>query len=163
MYYVNLIRTNCAFAESSENVWNWSTNTYTWIYTFFTRKNLIFINFKSFFEWNIDLVCSLVIVKYNLVIVFFPIQSSGFIKSVNFGCHLKKSGKKNLKFLIFHLKIDFYSLKNMFLIWKRAYSDIPELDFSDDSDYSDEIKILITLKFKISIGVESYDEKTAEN
>ena len=39
--------------------------------------------------------------------VIFSMQSSEFIKSVNFGNILKKkAAKKNLNFFIFHLKID---------------------------------------------------------
>ena len=43
----------------------------------------------------------------------------------------KKTAKINLKFFMFHLKIDFYGWKNIFRIWNRIYSDRSELDLSD--------------------------------
>ena len=94
MHRVNLIRTNCAFADASENVWC-SSNTIIWIYHFFTRNNL-------FFPIDFD--------------VIFPMQSSEFIKSANFVSNLKKTEEKKRKNYIFNLKIDFYRWKNIFLI-----------------------------------------------
>ena len=41
------------------------------------------------------------------------------------------SAKKNLQFLIFHLKINFYWLKIIFWILNRVYSDRYELHLSD--------------------------------
>ena len=51
-------------------------------------------------------------------------QSSEFIKSLNFESNLKKLEKKTCN--IFHLKIDFYRKKK--LISNRIYSDRIELD-----------------------------------
>ena len=39
--------------------------------------------------------------------VIFPIQSSEFIKSLNFGSNLKKTAKKNSIFLFFSKKLIF--------------------------------------------------------
>ena len=38
----------------------------------------------------------------------FPMESSEFIKSLNFGSHLEKNSRKNPKKNISYLKIDFY-------------------------------------------------------
>ena len=40
--------------------------------------------------------------------VIFPIWSSEFIKSLNFGSNLKKTTKIKQNFFIFHLEMDFY-------------------------------------------------------
>ena len=79
--------------------------------------------------------------------MIFPIQSSKFIKSLSFGSNLKqKNCKKN--FFIF-----LFQPKNLFLyIWNSVYSDKSELDLSHK-----------TMKFKISLSVESYDENTVDN
>ena len=58
-------------------------------------------------------------------------QSSDFIKSVNFRSYLKKKCIQNLKMLIFYLKIDFYLWKNIFLICNKVYSDRSEIDHSN--------------------------------
>ena len=42
--------------------------------------------------------------------VIFPIKSSEFEKLLHFGSNLKKNCKKNLKLLIYHLKIVYYIL-----------------------------------------------------
>ena len=49
--------------------------------------------------------------------VIFPMKTSEFTKSLNF-----ESISKNQCTFFFHLNIDFYRLKNIFLIWKRVYS-----------------------------------------
>ena len=56
-------------------------------------------------------------------------QSSGFIKSLNFGGNLKK---KLTFFFIFHLKIDFIYIyrKYIFIILIRVYSDTSKIDLS---------------------------------
>ena len=78
--------------------------------------------------------------------VIFPIQSSEFIKSLNFGGNLKKKLQKIPTFLYFSTKNWFFmDKKNWILI--RLYSDISGLDLLDDT-------------FKICIPVESYDEET---
>ena len=60
----------------------------------------------------------------------FPVQSSEFMKLLNFGSNLKKKlQEKKLKNFICHLKINFYRI--FFLIWNRLYSDKTELDLSD--------------------------------
>ena len=44
--------------------------------------------------------------------VIFPMQSSEFTKSLNYGSiSRKKNAKKNLQFFIFHIKFYFYSEK----------------------------------------------------
>ena len=55
--------------------------------------------------------------------VNFPIQSSEFIKSPNFGSQLKKLQDKNLKKSYFHLKIALYGYKTILWIWNSVYSD----------------------------------------
>ena len=57
--------------------------------------------------------------------MFFPIPSSEFIKSLNFGSNLKKNAKKKLT--IFHIEIDICRGKNLFKIRNRVYSDTSEL------------------------------------
>ena len=66
-------------------------------------------------------------------VVIFPVQLSKFKKSVYFGSNLKKTARKNLKIFIFHIKINFYSWKNIFSMWNRVYSDRSELDLSDET------------------------------
>ena len=46
--------------------------------------------------------------------VIFPIESSEFIKLLNFGSNLKKTARKNLKKLTFYLKMDFHTLQEYF-------------------------------------------------
>ena len=72
-------------------------------------------------------------------------QSSEFTKSLNLGRIKKITAKKTHK--IYHLKIEFYSWKNIFLTWNMVYSDRYEL----------------LQKIKNFNSVESYDEITAEN
>ena len=57
------------------------------------------------------------------------IQSSEFIKSLNFGIHLKK---KNLIFFISYLKINLYRY-NIYIFFDREYCDRSELDLSDET------------------------------
>ena len=40
--------------------------------------------------------------------IFFPIQSSEFTESMNFGSFSKNTAKNNLKFIIFLATIDFH-------------------------------------------------------
>ena len=49
--------------------------------------------------------------------VIFPLQSSEFINSLNFGSNLKKTEKK-YKFFTFHLIMNFYHQKNIFFQMK---------------------------------------------
>ena len=42
-----------------------------------------------------------------------------------------KNCKENLKYFIFHLKIDFYIQENILLIWNTVYPDRSELNLSD--------------------------------
>ena len=63
--------------------------------------------------------------------LIFPVQLSEFIISVTFGRNLKKNCIKKRENFIFHLKIYFYGWKNIFLIYKKVYSDRYELDLFD--------------------------------
>ena len=65
--------------------------------------------------------------------VIFSIQLSEFIKSLNFGSNLKKTARKNLNILIFHIKINFYRWKNNFQISNRVHSNRSERDLSDET------------------------------
>ena len=64
----------------------------------------------------------------------------------------KRPAKENLRVYIFHLRIDFYRWQNIFLVWNSVYSDISELDLSDET-------IRIT---KISFQSEVMMKKSAE-
>ena len=59
--------------------------------------------------------------------VVFPIQSSEFIKLLNFENKLKKAAKKPT---IFQLKTDFYRFINIFYILNRVYCNSSQLDVS---------------------------------
>ena len=59
-------------------------------------------------------------------------QTSEFIKSQNFGNYLKKTAKKPNFFSFFHLKIDFYGYKNIFL-HKLGSILIDKPDISDET------------------------------
>ena len=71
--------------------------------------------------------------------------------SVNFRCYLKTKCMKNLKMLIFYIKIDFYRWKNIFLICYKVYSDRSDIDLSDP-----------TIRIQNFHSVECYDEKIDE-
>ena len=79
-------------------------------------KLFMFVNGKSLHEQMLDVLLEIVpfLIKiktgYILIdfYVIFPIQFSEFIKTVNFGSNLIKTARKNIKKIIFHLKIDFY-------------------------------------------------------
>ena len=85
---------------------------------------------------KINEIFFLIKAAYSLIYidVIFPIQSSEFIKSLNFGSNLKKNcNKKNLNLFIFHLEIDFYRYKNICCIWNRIFSDRSKLDLFDET------------------------------
>ena len=53
--------------------------------------------------------------------VIFPIQSSEFIKSLNFGSVLKKLQKKHTLLSFFIQKLIFIAMKHLFLISEIGY------------------------------------------
>ena len=71
-----------------------------------------------------------ILINYDAI---FPIQSSEFTKSLNFGSNLKKSCKKKSKIFNFLPKDCFFKIKNIFSIWNRVYSVRSILDLSDGS------------------------------
>ena len=80
----------------------------------------------------------------------FPIQSSEFTKSQNFGSILKKKNciKKSKNFNFWSKNYFLGITKYIFSIWCAVYSDRSELN------HSDEIFII-----QISISVDSFDEQ----
>ena len=80
----------------------------TWIYNFFTRNNPFFYEIQIF----IWMKTGHIMLDFDVIL---PMQSTEFIKSLNFGNNLKKKlQKKHLKCLSFNLKIDLYRWENIF-------------------------------------------------
>ena len=92
---------------------NMIINTITWNSHFFIRKICFLLTLDIYFNRN----CL-------SFVFFFPIQSSEFIKSLNFKS-IKKKCLKNLFFFIFHIQISVSSLFQ-FQFQSRVFEKITE-------------------------------------